>query len=47
MNLFLSIKTIEVVLTIVHYIAIISLMVIIGQIVWTLLFSIDKEKQNS
>ena len=44
MNQFISLPAIEILLSIVHYIVIISLVIMIGQITWTLL-SIHREKQ--
>jgi len=45
MSQFESLSIIEVLLSIVHYIVIISFIIMIGQIIWTL-FSIYREKQN-
>jgi hypothetical protein len=45
MNQFGSLSSIEILLSIVHYIVIISFIILISQIIWTL-FSIYKEKQN-
>jgi hypothetical protein len=45
MSQVVSLSTLEILLTIVHYTVVISFLIMIGQIIWTL-FSVYREKES-